>query len=290
MTESDVLLKLIDDKSKVRMIPGTFRGLTDDRAVVDFDGGRVPANTIGVLPAVGVDVWVAVIDGVPFMLGPTLPQPSEGTVVSASGGTATVSTVIGNVSARYDSAQLSLATNDEVFMVWGAGPFIVGVTAAAEEPDAPESTPKPKTFTKTFTAVDSGSFQVTDPQFGWRTNDVWSSSKNIGAWFYGSKIKDTIPDSATILKAEIFLPAPIRLLGTRPFGRHTAGDKPSGAVTITATSTLSGTEGWQEIPTAIIDSLKTSDGGVGFGLGGYNIWPGTKGHGNSGALRIKYRT
>lgn len=288
MNDSQVLLQLIGGKSKVVVIPGEYRGVDDGRALVDFNGGRVPANTLGGLPALNESVWVAVIDGVPFMLGPTAPRPSEGTVVSASSGEATVSTVIGNITARYDTGVLSPTTNDEVFLVWGAGAFIAGVTAAADEGDVPEAPGSTQTkFTKTFTARDSGSYQS---GFGWRTNDVWCSASNVGAWFYGTKIKDTIPDSASIVKAEIYLPRPIRLLGAMPFGRHTSASKPGGAVSVTNTSTLPGTSGWVTIPTSHVDFLKANTGGLGFALGGYSIWPGTQSNGQSGALRVTYRT
>ncbi|MAP64051.1 MAG: hypothetical protein CMH34_09985 [Microbacterium sp.] len=290
--DADVTLALFDGKSKVQLLAGQYRGLDGLRAVVDFDGGRVPAHsTTSYRPEINETVWVAVIDGVAYMLGPTVPKPADGEIVSTSSGIATVSTDVGEVQATYNSGA-SFSASDQVKLMWGNGCHIVGLKStspsAQEVPTAPGGSGE--RVTKTFAAIDSGSYQ---PGYGWRINDVWSSANNYGAWFYGTKIRDTVPSSADIIKAEIYLPPPERLTGTRPFGRHPYASKPAGAPTISATSTLSGTSGWTEIPTSLIDHLKSNVGGLGFDLGGWNIWPGTQDPqhgGNSGRLRVTYET
>lgn len=289
-TNYEAILKLARTKSVVKVIPGNYRGLDGMQALVDFSGGRVPVNfATAWRPELNEAVWVMVVDGVPFLLGPTVPKPYDGTIVSVSGGFAVVDTDIGQVDATYEFGA-TLSASQQVKLIWGNGCHIVSVMSAiptppiVPDPPAPPA-PAPSTYTKTITANTSGSYQSGS---GWWTNQVWSSAHNQGLWFYGAKIRDTIPDSATINSAKIYLPRPKQLLSSRPFGRHGYGSKPSGAPTISATSTLSGTSGWVSIPTSLIDWLKVNTGGVGFDIGGYNIWPGTQSDGQSGALRITY--
>lgn len=288
-TEADAILRIVGEKASVRLISGAYRGLDDTfRAVVDFDGGRVPAYLLGYRPEVNEPVWVMVVDGVAYVCGPGVPRPSEGTVVSvdAVAHTAVVSSDVGEVTVGYPAALL-LAPGDLVRLVWHGGGWVLDIITAAVAPDVPTGPSAGGRNTVEFTAIDSGSYQ---PGFGWRTNDVWSSASNKGAWFYGSQIRDTIPDSASIVSAEIFLPNPSKLTGARPFGRHTYDTKPGGEPTITDTSTLGGTSGWVSIPTSHIDYLKSNAGGVGFALGGWWIWAGTQGNGSSGRLRVTYET
>lgn len=287
--EPEVILELFNNKSKVQLLAGNYRGLEELRAVVDFDGGRVPAHpTTAYRPEINEPVWVAVVDGVAYMIGPTIPKPPEGEIVSTGSGLAEVSTDIGTVQATYQSGA-SLNPGDVVKLFWSGGCHVIGVLSTSTPADVPAPGPGVSGLrtTTTFTAIDSGSYQA---GFGWRINDVWSSANNYGAWFYGNKIRDTIPDSASIVSAEIYLPSPDRLTGARPFGRHSYPSKPGGAPTISATSTLAGTAGWVAIPTSLIDHLKANDGGLGFALGGWNIWPGTQRDGLSGAVRVTYET
>lgn len=287
--EPGVILELFKNKSKVQLIPADYRGLDGLRAVVDFDGGRVPAHPMTAYrPEINDPVWVAVVDGVAYMVGPTVPKPAEGTIVSTGSGIATITTDIGEVTGTYESGA-SFSPGDAVKLYWSNGCHIIAKmstsVAAAPVPVAPAA--GGGRVTNTFTAIDSGSYQS---GYGWRINDVWSSASNYGAWFYGNKIRDTIPDSALIVSAEVFLPSPDRLTGARPFGRHPHPSKPGGAPTVTATSTLPGTSGWVSIPTSLIDHLKVNDGGLGFDLGGWNIWAGTQRDGQSGAVRVTYDT
>lgn len=283
-----VTLGLLQGKAEVSVFSGAYRGMDGLRALVDFAGGRVPAHLIGPRPSVNEPVWVMVVDAVAYVLGPTVPKPAVGTVVSASSGSAVISTDIGNVNARYDPAQVTLSASAEVRLVWGGGCWVLGVSSPPPEADVPDEDAGVTRKTRTFTATGSGSWQS---GYGWRTNDVWSSSSNKGAWFYGNQIRDTIPDSASIVKAEIYLPAPTTRIGsTRPFGRHSYSSQPGGEPTISATSTLPGVEGWTRIPSSLIDHLKSNAGGLGFGIGSWWVWPGTQKNGSSGKLRVVYET
>lgn len=269
-------------------LSAVFRGLdSDHRAIVEFGGGRVPAHALTTLPPVDETVWVQIESGVAFMHGPTVPKPDEGGVVEASTGVAVVQTDIGDVTAAYDNGLLLLDPGDIVHLVWGpSGAWIDGVKVNyTPPPPPPPPVPIVTRQTVEFGAVDSGSYQ---PGYGWRTNEVWSSANNQGAWFYGPTIRDTIPDGAPIHSAEIYLPTPVRLTGAMPFGRHDFDYKPGSAPTYYATSTLPGTAGWVPIPTYLIEHLKANPGGLGFAYGGYNIWPGTQRDGQSGRLRVTF--
>ena len=287
VSEADVMLQQLLGKAEVRFLPGRFRELDEDRrAVVDFSGGRVPAHVLFGVPMPNESVWVGIVNGVAYTFGATTPKPDQATVFTASAGVATITTDIGAdpIPAAYDDAALTVTSGDIVRIMWSqSGPWILGVTVDAG-PSTPPPTPGGGGGARTieFTAIDSGSWQA---GYGWRTSDVWSSANNKGCWFYGTQIADTIPDAATITAAQIYLPSPIRLTGARPFGRHAYAAKPGGEPSISATSMLGGTSGWVDIPTTLIDHLKTNVGGLGFDLGGYNIWPGG---GQSGTVRVTY--
>lgn len=285
-TEVEALLKLIGSKLEGRALTGVYRGLDGIRAIVDFDGGRVPAHMMTpYMPEVNEAVWVLVLDGVAYVTGPAAPRPGNATVLSASGGTARVSTALGDVTATYDGAT-SYPAGTLVKLAWVEGAHIIGRRGAVPAPVVPPPPEQagPQTQTRTFYPTDSGSYQ---PGYGWRTADVWSSSNNSGGWFYDNQIRDTIDDAAKILAAEIYLPKPDRLLGARPFGRHGHASKPQGALQFFDTSTLGGTEGWVGIPLGLIEHLKANTGGLGFDIGGWNVWPGKR-DGQSGALRVTF--
>jgi hypothetical protein len=286
-SEGDALLKLINERAKVRRVAGNYRGLDALRAVVDFDGGRVPAHfATAWRPVVNDPVWVDIIDGVAWLVGPTAPQASDGTVVSVGGGLVVVSTDIGEIEATYDSGA-TLTAGQSVKLYASGGYHVVGVKSSS--PVAP--TPAPGgggsggEVTQTFTAVDSGSFQSY-----WWTNRVYASSSNEGCWFYGSKISDTIPASATILAVDILIDA-VQIQGGDPiFTTHPHYSRPAGSPGLSGGTAVDVTgPGWWGLPASFGDALKAGGGaaGVGCNHGGYNIF--TAAPGDSGSLRIRYR-
>ena len=286
--ETDVLLKAINERAKVRRVAGNYRGLDGLRAVVDFDGGRVPAHfATAWRPVVNDPVWVDIIDGVAWVVGPTAPHASDGTVVSVGGGLVIVSTDVGDVEATYD-AGATLTAGQEVKLFSSGGYHVIGVKSSS--PDAPPPDPggggAGGEVTQTFTAVDSGSFQS-----GWWTNRVYASSSNEGCWFYGTKIRDTIPAGAVILGVEIFLDVEQVFGGDPIFTTHTHALKPGGSPGLSGGSPvdIAGT-GWYSLSTSFGDWLKSGGGSLGVGCnhGGYNIFAAVPGQ--SGALRIRYRT
>lgn len=270
---------------------GTFVSQDGPVATVDCSGRRVQVKSTTTVPVLPSDpVRLERRGSQLVMTGPTVPRAVTGRV-TVDGDPATVEYPDGSgVTATLTVADgVTVAVNDIVLLDWASGGMVVAIITspvATEEPEDPGSVGGGER-TVEFRALDSGSYES---PYGWRTNQVWSSASNIGAWFYGTQIRDTIPDAAEIRGAWIYLPPPIRLLGARPFGRHTASTKPGGSVTITNTSTLAGTSGLVPIPTSHVDYLKANNGGLGFGLGGWNIWPGTQADGRSGLLRVTYRT
>lgn len=269
---------------------GTFVSQVGSIATVDQGNARLQVKSVTQVPCrAGDAVRLEWRHSELVMLGPTVPQRVVGRI-TAAGNPATVEYPDGSgVTAVLPVMNgFAITVNDVVFIDWGSGGLIVGrINTPVIPPEPPAPVPAGTAVrTELFDAIDSGSFQS---GFGWRTNDVWSSASNIGAWFYGSKIRDTIPDSAVILSASINLPLQ-QQLGSAPFGRHSADYKPGGALGIAATSTLSGKSGEIDIPASLIDHLKANPGGLGFDLGGKNIWRGTQRDGGSGRVTVTFQT
>lgn len=282
----EVLIR-IGEKSTVKVIAGNFRGLDGLRALVDFDGGRVPAHfATSWRPVVNDDVWVMVVDGVAWMIGPTAPPASDGTVASVAGGLATISTDIGEIYATYNQG-VTLTAGQQVKLISNDGYHVVGVKSTSPAP--PEVPPAGGSVgaetTQTFTPVDSGSFQSY-----WWTSRVYSSSSNQGCWFYGSKIPDTIPANAEILAVQINLSA-VQIQGGDPtFVTHGHKTKPSGHPGLGSGTAVDVTgSGWYDLPLSFGNALRAGGGAFGVGCpgGGYNIFAGGS---PSGDLRIRYRT
>ena len=144
MSEAGAILGLINGKSRVRFIAGFYRGLDGLRVLVDFDGGEVPCSTATAYrPAMNEPVWVAVVDDVPYMVGPTRPLPADATVVSTDAGIATLTTDIGTLTATYELGA-TLSAGQGVKLLWGGDlPHVVGVKSTS--PAAPPSPPTART-------------------------------------------------------------------------------------------------------------------------------------------------
>lgn len=227
-------------------------------------------------------------DGQLILIGPANPPSTVGLIFTI-GTTCTVEYPPGSgvTAVLPRDAGYSPTVGDTVLLSWtDQGGFIVGkwsTSPTAKVPDLPPVAPA-QTYDQVFTAIDSGSYQG---GYGWRTNEVWSSASNIGAWFYGTKIHDSIPDSALILNAWIYLPLR-QQVGAAPFGRHGYDYKPGGSLGFAGITDLGARSGWVAIPTSLIDHLKANVGGLGYDIGGYNIWAGTQQDGQSGAVRVIY--
>jgi hypothetical protein len=253
---------------------GTFVRRDGVRVVVSLAGKQVVLPFVGTaLPPVGASVQVETRDGSTVVTGAAAPLPQWGQPHTL----------------RYLAAYTP-AVGDEVSVSWGADGGVVQDKLSRSAP-----TPPPVAFQGTgaltefhpgpFTATGSGSYGSR-----WFTNDVYASASNTGGWWYGSKVRDTIPDNAAIKSASVFLNAR-QVSGSNPVLRlHTSEGQPSGPLSFTAApQALNGARtGWVPIPTAWIDYLKANAGGVGFEHGGYNIFRGTQSDALSGALDITW--
>jgi hypothetical protein len=227
-------------------------------------------------------------DGNVVMMGPTKPRSATGRVTATGSPMCTVEYPSGSgvtTQAPYNPVYTP-AVNDAVQLSWDMnGASIVNKLTAIPGTVAPPTPPPAgvQIVQQIFAAIDSGSYSG-----GWKKTDVWSTDSWLGAWFYGSTIKDTIPDGAPILAARLYLPAKT-VSGNPPnLGVHGSPTKPGGAVAISSAAALGGRSGWVDVPLGLIDFLKVNDGGLGFNHGGYNIFAGVASDGSSGALDITY--
>lgn len=289
LTADDQIVQALADVPRGESLVGVFVSQAGSIATVDQAGRRLLVRSVTQSPVrAGDSVRLSLTNNELVMLGPTSTRSVTGRVLAA-GNPASVEYPNGSgVTAVLPVMNgLTLAVNDIVYLDWGSGGLVVGRISIPIVPPTPPADPGAggsETRTERFDAIDSGSYQGY-----WRTNDVWSSASNYGAWFYGSKIRDTIPDNARIDSASINLLLD-KELGAFPFGRHGFDEKPSGPLEIVATSTLPKRNGEVAIPTSLIDHLKANPGGVGFGIGGYNIWRGTQRDGSSGRLTVTFTT
>lgn len=232
-------------------------------------------------------------DGELVMLGPSMARPAVGKILATGTPQCTVEYPPGSGVSRQMpySSSYTPTVNDLVSIKWENGGEVAYKLSALPTVTVPGQNgpvgpvdyhPDP------FTAIDSGSQRGGD----WWTPTVRAGDPTSGGWFYGSKIKDTIPDGAVILSARIYLPVINDPYGYPAYlGTHTRASKPSsGPLAISGSYELPGHSGWVGIPTSFIDFLKANDGGLGFVNGlGYTWWQSVAADGLSGALDIAYR-
>jgi hypothetical protein len=268
---------------------GTFVRRDGVRVVVSFAGRQVVLPFVGSqLPPVGASVQVESRDGVSVVTGAAAPLPGAAVVTAVAEPLVTVSAWGREYTLRHAAGYVPVVGH-EVSVSWSADGGLVQdrVSAPAVQQPAPEL-PLPVSggfHPGPFTAVGSGSFGSR-----WFTNDVYASSSNTGGWWYGSKVRDTIPDGARIDGAAIFL-NPRQVSGSNPVMRlHSSEGQPGGPLAfVGAPFALAGARsGWVNIPTAWVDYLKANSGGIGFEHGGYNIFRGTGADALSGALDLSW--
>jgi len=265
--EATVLHKLIARKSTVTPLVGQLVSADSTGYSVDVGGGRIPARwSTDYLPDINEDVAVQWIDGVPYVVGPTRPQPTQGTVVSVGGGLVTVTTTFGDLTIPYNAA-LTPVAGQVLHLI---GKYADSVMSTSPPP--PVAPPPPvgsaTTHVDTFAAIDAGSWNGS-----WSSSRLWASNTYLAAVFYGSKIADTLPASALIQNVEFYI-SPVQIQGSPPnFAVHTYQTRPAGAPTLAGATPLGITPGWLELPVAFGNDLKTGGGyaGIGFDHGGYNI-------------------
>jgi hypothetical protein len=284
---ADVKKKLADTP-KTRILVGTYVSTDGVRATVDVGGGRIPADFCGYEPEVNESVRILFLDGTATLLGPSKLRPGRGTITDApAANLVPVSTDAGDFDLPY-AAGLSLSAGQVVKLGgWNDGGFVFAVMSTSPTPgDAP---PPPGggggDETKIFTAVDAGSYRG-----GWWTAQVYASDTNTGAFFYGTKIADTIPDGAVIVSIEMYCSISMLDFQAPNIGVHSSASKPSGNVSIAFSAPVNIFNGWVTLPTSHGDYLKANYGGIGIDGGGYSILNSLAGDPQSGALRIHYRS
>jgi hypothetical protein len=278
----------------VRVLQATLAAVTATGCLVDFGTSRVPAALgTSFMPEIGEVVWVWNIDDWYLIMGPAAPKPDRGTVVSVASGIATLNSTYGPtvpgpvVTAPYVGTTPS--AGQVMKLVWHGGPFAMLMsTSPAANPTPPGGgSSGPISHSDEFPAIDSGSYGSR-----WFTSQVYASDHNLGAWFYGPAIPDTIPAGASIQRVDIYIGAASQISGSAPnFATHGYQTKPGGAPSLSTVGAVGVAPGWVNLGSvgiSIGNALKNGGGayGVGLNTGGYNIFPSLAQDGYSGRLRI----
>lgn len=269
---------------------GTYVSNDGIVATVDVGGGRIPVDFCGYTPEINETVWVLFVNGTATLIGPSAMKPGVGTISGApAGGLVNVVTDAGTLSLPYAS-NLTLSNGQAVRLGgWNNGGFVFAIVSTT--PVAPIAPSAPvaasRGATTTFTAKQAGSYRSGN---GWWTPQVWASDNNTGAWFYGTKIRDTIPNSAAIDSIYIYISA-TQIIGWPPnFGTHANGTRPAGNVTVSSQTAIAVVNGWIKLPNSFGTYLRSNVGGIGIASGGYSIFRSLAQNATSGALKIKWHT
>lgn len=296
MDDSEVLLKRIAGKSNVRVELGYYRALDFPRAVIDVGGGRIPAEfATAYEPEVNEQVQVLWVDGKPFVIGPAKLRPSMGVVVTAPvGNKVTIDTDIGQITATYN-ADIALSSGTAVRLHWGAGPYVM--SRMSTQPDVPIDPGAGGTAgvnrQETFTATNAGAWQVAGGR--WSSDQPRASNGYLGAWFFGSKIRDTVAASAQMVSVEVYVKYASRFGSPPNFAMHSQA-VPGGVPDLSAEFAWAVNDGWNRLPHSVeatyFDALKAGGPALGIGLkqGGVNRFVSLGEDAQSGAIRITWRT
>jgi hypothetical protein len=271
----------------------------DGTAQVDFGQGAVTVAASGLYdPKPGTTVRVIQVNERTVILGPAVSRSALAEVLATGTPYLTISSATGvDGEELLPYLETYTATDppvvgDVVVVDWSSEVILGRVSNI---PTPTYSPPPPPTGsggrrTNQFVATDSGTYYV--PGATWNKNDVYvvGTGNNIGAWFYGTSIGDTIPDNAPIWRVEIYLP---EAWNKHPetwtqLGLH--GDMvKGGAPGVSSLAAVSPGFGWRDLPTSFGDALKTGvKRGIGSGASGEALYTGRASDGFSGMLRIEY--
>lgn len=296
MLDADAIAKLLEGKSRVTPYVGRYVGPSEMHALVDLGDQRITVPfTGGFVPAINETVHVWSIDGVLFMIGPTVPKPGGGVVATVAGDYVNVTTDFGTFLMPYGPPSDPPTSGDSVGINWSWPPWCMKLSTSPDPPPPPPApggggTPGPVTRTTEFRAIDAGSTDRGSTR--WWTPSPYASNSTYGAWFYGDQIKGTIPANAEFVSLEIFIVYSQRRGDPPRFALH--GDARKGGVPgFGGYVTWAPGEGWQTPPDAAgwFNALKAGGDrwGVGLNQGGYNIFKSLAQDGMSGALRITWK-
>jgi len=287
--EADAIWEELGKRTPVQVRQATFAEVgTDLTAWVIMGDSRFAATFTGHVPQVGETVNVVSIGEKHLML-PARPLPGTGTVLTVSSGRVTVQTILGPVSMPYVGDAPS--SGDLVGISWSGDPYVVGKLSV--QPPAPDPIPDPEAGTvrsATFMAIDAGSANAGTTR--WWQAQPWASDTTIGAWFYGTQIKDTIPSGATLVGMEFYAAWQQRQGDPPRWGLHGFPFK-GGAASVDGNAPWVPVEGWNAIPWAADWFTALKAGGIYYGIGlnhgGWNKFSSLAQNAWSGALRISWR-
>jgi hypothetical protein len=284
MDEVGVVQGLLDGKARVNTYLATFVSFTPDDMKFDIGPERISARSwTSYRPEVNEPVWVVSVNGRFFFVGAALSKPGQGEVLALVDDRAIVGTDIGDVTASVpESAEL--VPGSIVTLYWQGGAHVMTVLSSplpvVEPPPAPST--GATQHVDTFLAIDAGTFGGGN----WKQRQVWASASTLGAWFYGTKIVDTLR-AAQVQKIEIFCTL-TSVYGDPPvFATHPHGSQPTGAPALSNSTPRAVSSGvWLELPVAFGQWLAANVGGVGLNHGGFNKFRSLTEDPQSGALRI----
>jgi hypothetical protein len=293
MDDTRTLLRLIDGKSNVRVELGYYRALEYPRVIVDVGGGRIPAETAtDYRPEINEQVQILFIDGKPWMLGPAVPKPGEGVIVTIAGDIANVQTDIGVIQAPFPH-DAGLTSGNQVKLYWSQGPYILSRMSTSPEPPVDPGAGGGGAAARqtVFTATRSGAWQVSGGR--WSSDEPRASNGYLGAWHYGTKIRDTIPGNATNPVIEVYIRYASKFGNAPNFALHNQASR-GGAPSLFSEFAWNVSDGWNRVPSSVegawFDSLKGGGNALGIGLkqGGVNRFASVGADPLSGAIRISY--
>lgn len=294
MSSTDEIARILSEIPDLALIGGVYVQASGVQAVVDVGQARVAVPTVGAnFPVPGEAVRLLRVGKQIILLGPAAPRAPIGRVAATGSPRCTVEYPAGSGVTQlmgYPS-NITPAVNDVVLLDWTSGGTIVDritIAPGVVTPEFPGGGGGGGQQTQVFTARDAGTINTSGGSY-WQAQ-VWASDSTFGVYVYGSKIRDTIPDSAVIQSAEIYLP-PVSVSGGAPNLQVHNLETRSGLPSFRGSSAaLSPRTGWVPIPVAFLNDLKANPGGVGFNHGGFNKYKALAADATSGSLRVTYST
>lgn len=295
MLDDAAVRRLLNGKTRVIPYVGRYVGIEGMQALVDLGGQRFPTPFMSALvPEINEAVHVWSIDGSLFMLGPTAPKPGVGVVATVAGDYVNVTTDFGTFTMPYGPPSEPPTSGDAVSINWSGTPSCMKLSTSpdpVEPPPAPDPGGGVQTRAAEFRATFAGSTDRDKKRY-W-TDQVYASSTTYGVFTYGGAIKDTIPASAQFVSLEVFVAYQKRDGGAPRWVLHNQYGL-DGVPAVSAFTEWAPPGGWQTPPNAEqwFNELKQGGAwaGVGFDRGGWNIFKSLAQEGQSGALRITWRS
>jgi hypothetical protein len=285
----DAIAQKLKSLKSTAFIVGTFVSTNSNGTVqVDFGNGPISCQSASPTQPLPGDSVVCIQNGAStVMLGPSSPRSPYGTVTATGSPTITVTTSSGSQQLFYVTTYTPTIGDTVVI----SGGIVVGKASGTPAGNYAPPPAAPKKYLVEFVARDSGTYYV--PGSVYNNTDVWctSTGNNIGAWFYGTSIADTIPNGAVINSVQLYVE---EFYNEFPFSRALIGlhalTSKSGAPSISSAVAIPGGAGWITLPTSFGDALKTGTRkGVGTGSSGgsgFHKYRGRSADADSGKLRI----